>query len=298
MGLFSGSKHAGPPPMSAFLGEDPRGPSKETEFTWSGSPLDDESIRALATGLQFSYSWRADNDQLPMLPGTADPAAQISGLIDGLHQWWGATDGESIRTTVRNLQAGMHSRFYEVVHPLAVEALADDVHPTHRDSLQLRHLDFLSNLEVFQGRRPGFFTDDYRSWIQALRAGGAECIGGEFPPHIMAWDLMRVGLLARGGATVGYIEHSEAWDMLAHNLELARAYYANWGQYARGYVVGHLYWSSQYDLTSAIDDTQARAQSMSRCLETALSPWRRVALHPDTPFHGVDGWTSFAPTRR
>ena len=38
----------------------------------------------------------------------------------------GATDGDSIRTTVRNLQLGMHSQFYEVVHPLVVEALADD----------------------------------------------------------------------------------------------------------------------------------------------------------------------------
>lgn len=210
----------------------------------------------------------------------------------------GATDGDSIRTTVRNLQLGMHSQFYEVVHPLVVEALAGDAHPTHRDSLQSRHLRFLADVEAFHGRQPGFFTDDYRAWIQVLRAGGAACIGGALPPHVMSWDLMRAAMLARGGATVGYIDHEEAWDMLAHNLELARCYYANWGQYARGYVVGHLYWSSQADVSSAIDDTARRATSMARCLDTALSPWRRVALHPGEPFHGVDAWTSFEPTRR
>lgn len=210
----------------------------------------------------------------------------------------GATDGDSIRTTVRNLQLGMHSQLYEVVHPLVVEALAGDAHPTHRDSLQSRHLRFLADVEAFHGRQPGFFTDDYRAWIQVLRAGGAACIGGELPPHVMSWDLMRAAMLARGGATVGYIDHEEAWDMLAHNLELARCYYANWGQYARGYVVGHLYWSSQADVSSAIDDTARRATSMARCLDTALSPWRRVALHPGEPFHGVDAWTSFEPTRR
>lgn len=210
----------------------------------------------------------------------------------------GATDGDSIRTTVRNLQLGMHSQFYEVVHPLVVEALAGDAHPTHRDSLQSRHLRFLADVEAFHGRQPGFFTDDYRAWIQVLRAGGAACIGGELPPHVMSWDLMRAAMLARGGATVGYIDHEEAWDMLAHNLELARCYYANWGQYERGYVVGHLYWSSQADVSSAIDDTARRATSMARCLDTALSPWRRVALHPGEPFHGVDAWTSFEPTRR
>lgn len=210
----------------------------------------------------------------------------------------GATDGDSIRTTVRNLQLGMHSQFYEVVHPLVVEALAGDAHPTHRDSLQSRHLRFLADVEAFHGRQPGFFTDDYRAWIQVLRAGGAACIGGELPPHVMSWDLMRATMLARGGATVGYIDHEEAWDMLAHNLELARCYYANWGQFARGYVVGHLYWSSQADVSSAIDDTARRATSMARCLDTTLSPWRRVALHPGEPFHGVDAWTSFEPTRR
>ncbi|MEX3527546.1 DUF1266 domain-containing protein [Corynebacterium xerosis] len=210
----------------------------------------------------------------------------------------GATDGDSIRTTVRNLQLGMHSQFYEVVHPLVVEALAGDAHPTHRDSLQSRHLRFLADVEAFHGRQPGFFTDDYRAWIQVLRAGGAACIGGELPPHVMSWDLMRATMLARGGATVGYIDHEEAWDMLAHNLELARCYYANWGQFARGYVVGHLYCSSQADVSSAIDDTARRATSMARCLDTALSPWRRVALHPGEPFHGVDAWTSFEPTRR
>lgn len=210
----------------------------------------------------------------------------------------GATDGDSIRTTVRNLQLGMHSQFYEVVHPLVVEALAGDAHPTHRDSLQSRHLRFLADVEAFHGRQPGFFTDDYRAWIKVLRAGGAACIGGELPPHVMSWDLMRATMLARGGATVGYIDHEEAWDMLAHNLELARCYYANWGQYARGYVVGHLYCSSQACVSSAIDDTVRRATSMARCLDTALSPWRRVALHPGEPFHGVDAWTSFEPTRR
>ena len=150
----------------------------------------------------------------------------------------GATDGDSIRTTVRNLQLGMHSQFYEVVHPLVVEALADDAHPTHRDSLQSRRLRFLADVEAFHGRQPGFFTDDYRAWIQVLRAGGAAYIGG------------------------------------------------------------HLYWSSQADVSSAIDDTARRATSMARCLDTALSPWRRVALHPGEPFHGVDAWTSFEPTRR
>ncbi|MFD8878707.1 DUF1266 domain-containing protein [Corynebacterium xerosis] len=149
-----------------------------------------------------------------------------------------------------------------------------------------------------RGPQPGFYTDDYRAWIRVLRAGGAACIGGELPPHVMSWDLMRAAMLARGGATVGYIDHEEAWDMLAHNLELARCHYANRGQYARGYVVGHLYWSSQTDVSSAIDDTARRATSMARCLDTALSPWRRVALHPGEPFHGVDAWTSFEPTRR
>ena len=89
MGLFSRTKPEGPPRTSMFLGDDPRGPSKEIEFTWSGAPLDDESIRALATGLQFSFAWRADNGQLPMLPGTRDPAAQIGDWIGMLHEWWG-----------------------------------------------------------------------------------------------------------------------------------------------------------------------------------------------------------------
>ncbi len=298
MALFSRLKNGGPPRTTMFLGEDPRGPDEEMEFTWSGAPLDDESIRALATGLQFAFSWRADNDRLHMLPGTREREAEISAWIDMLHEWWGATDGESIRATVRNLQSGLNSPFYEVVNPLVTEALADDVHPTHRNSLQARHLDFLAGVERFHGRPPGFFADDYRAWIQVLRAGGAECVGGELPSHIMGWDLMRAAMLARGGATVGYIEDAEAWDMLAQNLELARSYYANWGQYARGYVVGHMFWASQTDVATAIGDTRGRAESMVRCLETALSPWRRVALHEGTPFHGVDEWTSFEPTRQ
>ena len=113
----------------------------------------------------------------------------------------GATDGDSIRTTVRNLQLGMHSQFYEVVHPLVVEALADDAHPTHRDSLQSRHLRFLADVEAFHGRQPGFFTDDYRAWIQVLRAGGA---GLRRRPSV---------LVVAGGCVVGHRRHRASGDV-------------------------------------------------------------------------------------
>lgn len=305
MALFSrsapapGPGNGAPPRVAMFLERDPRGLPGDKEFVWSGADLDGERLAALATSASFSFFWRAPCDRLAMFSDEGDPGRQISTWIEVLDEWWDATDGDDIRRLVRDLQSGLHSVGYEVVHPLVADALADEVHAAHRDSLRNRHQRFLGDIERFHGRPPGFFTDDYQAWFQALRLGGAEAIGGagpdkpELPAHIMSWDLMRAGMLARAGVTVGYIDAEEAWAMLMRNLELARDYYANWGQYARGWVVGHLFWAAQSDVAAAVEETEERARMMIWCLDAALSPWRRLPLHPGTPFHGADGWTSF-----
>ncbi len=78
--------------------------------------------------------------------------------------------------------------------------------------------------------------------------------GGTADEHdITAWDTARIVHYAGLAWAAGWLAEHEAWQYASQAAQLARAAYASWDAYGRGFVYGRWYWQGYWnaDMTTA-----------------------------------------------
>lgn len=255
---------------------------------WSGAAVSDDRIRALAVGAFYNRSWDVYHDTMVFQPEVKGwETTRRERAIDMLHESWGVDDGTAARSMLTRLLSGMHSPTFELVHPLAVAAAADSTQ-IDRTRLADEHREFLRALAGFRNYRDiSTLVADYDAWRQAITLGITDDLPQPVQTNTIAWDLARVVLIARGAHTAGYLPEDEAWEYLMSGLATAQRNYRNWRQFGEGFLTGAIFWAATQDLAAAKTHVVQRRQSLFELHIARSSPWRRVALHPDTPIFRV-----------
>ena len=89
---------------------------------------------------------------------------------------------------------------------------------------------------------------------------------------IVAWDMGRLVMVTRSCYDSGYIDEEEAWKYIENAYKACKEVYADWDEFAKGYVFGRAMWSG---------DAQFLLGNMGiaeRLLADEKSPWKRVSL--------------------
>ncbi|GAB18760.1 hypothetical protein GOEFS_063_00340 [Gordonia effusa NBRC 100432] len=260
----------GMPPIQPF----PFGESSPlaTAFTWTGTPgLTNEQQVALNVGAILNCTNGFACDTLDTGEAVVDAQRRMS-------DWWGIDDAISARIAVGGLLDGMHSRGFEVVAPLVQDAI-DSTDPLMIDN----HREFLAARMTTSPLPVAGRIDDYNALynLRTMDILRPVLRNENFPSHIRAWDLGRVAFVVRMSLRCGYLTDDEAWPMVIAALAAARDYYANWRQFAHGYLIGRAYWMAGYDLKKAGTSTSDVGAMINALLVRVDSPWRRLALAAD-----------------
>ena len=114
---------------------------------------------------------------------------------------------------------------------------------------------------------------------------------------LRAWDWGRSVSLCRWGYNAGFLTEEETWEKILSNREKILSYYNSWEDYATGYALGRMFWSS-YD--SDYDEYQNRANEVFRSYSQLIhredsiwqAPWNSAgdipALYPyDLKFRDI-----------
>ena len=99
--------------------------------------------------------------------------------------------------------------------------------------------------------------------------------------NFLAWDYVRLAMLARGGATAGYISEAEAADALLMIAPDIRANYSSWEELATSFHLGRWYWNSEGGAGEAQLD--AHDSSRQRILLGDNGPWSFLPWQMDVP---------------
>ncbi|GGO67194.1 hypothetical protein GCM10010910_28420 [Microbacterium nanhaiense] len=97
----------------------------------------------------------------------------------------------------------------------------------------------------------------------------------------LAWDLVRFAMLARAGATTGYLSDAEATDVLMMIVPDIREHYGSWRELGESFRLGRWYWNSQGGAGEA--STDQHDLSRQEALMSEDSPWARLPWNADVP---------------
>lgn len=172
------------------------------------------------------------HDEWPVPLHTGCPA----GARAGMEEWWGVTDLESARETLRTLLTGRHG-------PLFVQLCAQ------AEAMGSRAL------------------SDPNPRVRFVAS-----LGGDVPPQgALAWDLGRVVSLTRSTYSAGYMEEAEAWRWIEEAGEKARTAFGSWREWGPSWVVGHRFWSAGSE-----DEDTALQSRLDLLLRDPSSRWNRT----------------------
>ncbi|MGX1810883.1 DUF1266 domain-containing protein [Nocardia sp. NPDC055321] len=254
---------------------------------WSGAAVTDDQIRALAVGAFYTSKWSVYNDDLALEPRHhTDTSTRRESAIEMLHESWGVDNADDARDTLSRLLHGMHAPLFDLIHPLAAAAAADRTE-IDRGGLVEEHRDFLRVMARYRGYRDvDGLVRDYDAWRQAITLGITEQLPQPLHTNTVAWDLARLVLIVRGAYTAGYLDQQSGWSYLHAGLDRAQHNYANWHQFADGFLTGSVFWAATKDLAAAQRQIPDRRETLRDIHIAPGSAWRRVALHPGGSLFG------------
>ncbi|NMO00925.1 DUF1266 domain-containing protein [Gordonia sp. TBRC 11910] len=240
-----------------------------TAFTWTGTAtLTPDQQAALNVGAILNSTNGFACDTLAVGESPDDARRR---MVD----WWGVDSAVSARITVGRLLDGMHSRGFEVVAPLVADAIDST------DGLTIdNHREFLTARLIGSTQPIAGDVDDYNALynLRTMDILRPVLRNENFPDHIRAWDLGRIPFIVRMSLRCGYLTDDEVWPLLSAALSAARDYYANWRQFAHGYLIGRAYWMAGYDLKKAGTAANEVGAMINALLVRQDSPWRRQPL--------------------
>lgn len=84
----------------------------------------------------------------------------------------------------------------------------------------------------------------------------------------IAWDMARVGNLARLGINAHYVTWEQAWPFVRESAPIAQRSFNSWADYGRAYLAGLERWRGEKD--------EDFPPVIERLLSHPLSPWVRI----------------------
>lgn len=257
---------------------------RKSDFHWTGADISDTRLRALSLGAYVGRTcghavdavWRECDRHGDELTPAQKAAAD-------LRKSWSIEDAVGLRRTVGRLLDGMHSPMYEEVFPLAepLGVAKRDGKPMDPPLTLEDHQRFVGVRATVRGEDPGSAIAAHEAIYRLIamrlvsRIGESSLLG-----HIRAWDLARVPVVVRMGFTAGWIDESEAWQMMAAALRGAQQEYCAWENFADGVLTGRAFWLAMSDVTEVEAEDKRIAAEIHYLLEADTSPWRRVTLQP------------------
>ncbi|MDP0396766.1 DUF1266 domain-containing protein [Tsukamurella strandjordii] len=255
---------------------------KRAEYRWTGEPIADDRLRALALGAYVDRDAHyVDSIRRDCLHHPSDPTGCAAAALSDS---WGITSAVDLRRTVARLLDGMHTAEYEEVFPLAEKAGA-----AVRDGRQLPaphsrddHRRFLAVRETVLGRTPGSLLTAYEAVYRLFAMNLVTHLTADkyLPRHIRSWDLARVPIVVRSAVTVGMIAEDEGWELLSAALRRAQDEYHDWEMFSDGILAGRAYWLALGDIAEVEPEEKRLSRVIHDLFEAPSSPWRRVSLHP------------------
>ena len=173
-----------------------------------------------------------------------------------LSEAWGVSDRASLLRSMFNLHASGHRTVYQ--HEIRSWS-AMDQEQAQRQEQSMKH----SPEALWRLRR--------------VRANDRNINAVDF----LAWDYIRFAMLARSGATAGYISQAEAIDFLLMIAQDIKAHYSSWAELGEHFHAGRWYWNSQGGEGEA--DLLAHDISRQHVLLGDNGPWSFLAWNIDTP---------------
>ena len=177
-----------------------------------------------------------------------------------LRDYYGIVDTETAFETLSWLFNRGHNVYFEAIRPII------------SNSSQEFNVDVL--LEEEKDRSLMSYVSNIKESLEVVVDEHVITGASEFKTlSAKAWDLGRLVMIARCCCDLGYISEEQAWQFIMTSYECAREIYHNWGEFAKGYIIGRCMWGgndgSLYGIISI-------AQGL---LNDENSPWVRCPLH-------------------
>lgn len=209
----------------------------------------------IAVGAPFALCRGADQDRLRFRD------AQEEREI--LAEAWGVTDRSSMLQTLYDvLLAGHRDRFSREI------AVWSEMPDEEARAVEAR---------LRAGAKHSDDTVEMLWRFRRVRANDRDIRSVDF----LAWDFVRLAMLARAGATAGYLSEAEASDVLLMTAGDLRERYGSWEELGESFRIGRWYWNSQGGQNEAIMDEHDL--SRQEALLSAESPWARVPWDAELP---------------
>ena len=180
-------------------------------------------------------------------------------VIDRLRDYYGIIDSESAVETLEWLFYRGHSVYFEAIRPII------------SNSSNEFNLDVLLESEL--DRSLTTYISHIKESLEIIVDEQIIKGASEFKTiSIKAWDLSRLVLVARCCCDANYITEEQTWHCIMCAYDLAKEIYANWEEFAKGYIVGRCLWGGNDAALSGI------ISIASGLLKDDNSPWMKYPL--------------------
>ena len=180
-------------------------PEAEKAFI-AANPVPPECARYMPIGALLIGTWGEPYETLVI---TTDAEDVLSALENG----WGTESREDGLEMLASLMEGRHAKKFKKTHEALKAGNFDEVDEDDADDYALSVEGITAALSI-----PQNLVDNCETLI--------------------AWDLERVGYLARLFVKVGYISEDEAWDWIKKAAAETKMYFKSWEEYIVSILIG------------------------------------------------------------
>lgn len=181
-------------------------------------------------------------------------------VINRLSDYYGIEDRDSAIETLDWLLHRGHHVYFEAIRPIITNSSSEfNVDVLLEEEKDRSLMEYVSNIK-----------ESLETLVDEHVIQGAS----EFKNiSVDAWDLGRLVLVTRCCYDSQYISEEEAWQYIMSAYEKSRELYHNWGEFAKGYIVGRAMWNGN---DFALNGIVSIAEGL---LKDENSPWIKYPLH-------------------
>lgn len=181
-------------------------------------------------------------------------------VANRLSDYYGIVDRDSALETLDWLLYRGHHVYFEAIRPVICSSCAE----FNVDAL----------LEEEKDRSLMEYVNNIKESLETLVDEHVILGASEFKTiAVDAWDLGRLVMVTRCCYDSQYIGEEEAWQYIMASYEKSRELYNNWGEFAKGYIVGRAMWNGN---DFALNGIIGIANGL---LKDENSPWIKYPLH-------------------
>lgn len=186
---------------------------------------------------------------------TGEKVSEILGNLENLYE---ITDHDSAVGTLDWLYQRGHRVFFDAAKQVYSGAAEGIDYSRLTEDEQQNFMEYFMNLQssLQYLSEEGYFSDVFQ--IAAM--------------SITAWDMGRLVMVTRSCYDCGYISEEEAWAYIENAYKACKEVYADWDEFAKGYVFGRAMWSGA---TATLPGIMSLAEGL---ISDENSPWKKVSL--------------------